>query len=191
MCVSGTGRIQLPQPLFTWFLLYFMLSKRDFRVIKLFPSCPESPSLYSMLSSCMHSHVTTALPAFCAYLPGFSKNPLFSATRCVFWREFPIWDTHFLLDWVLIHPYFQQSNSFRLVECLFSHCMECLHGMCLPWPVAQKEETPHWRSLTMLWQGKQSHRVCKEGEGDCLNSGWGPEKSPLNHAGIRSSNLTI
>lgn len=102
MCVSGTGRIQLPQPLFTWFLLYFMLSKRDFRVIKLFPSCPESPSLYSMLSSCMHSHVTTALPAFCAYLPGFSRNSLFSATRCVFWREFPIWDTHFLLDWVLI-----------------------------------------------------------------------------------------
>lgn len=52
MCVSGTGRIQLSLPLFTWFLLYFMLSMGDFSVIKLFPGCPESLPLYSILSLC-------------------------------------------------------------------------------------------------------------------------------------------
>lgn len=166
LCVSGTGRIQLLQPLFTWFFLYFMLSLRDFSIIKLFPSCPESPSLYSILSS---SHVTTALFTFCTYFPCFSRNPFFSVTRCVFQSKFPVWDTHFLPDWVFVHPYFHQSNSFRLVGCVLSHCIKHLHGMCLPRPVART-------SLTRLWQVSQS----LQGRGGWMLKFWmRPRKIPI------------
>ena len=140
MCISGTDKIQLSRPLFTWFLLYFMLGMGDFRVIKLFPSCPESPPLYSILSSCAYNCVTTtALPAFSAYLSAFGRSP-FPCHQMHLPKGIPnLQDSHFRPDWVLSHPYFQQSNSFRLPRCPLSHCMRHLHGMCLPWPVTGQE----------------------------------------------------
>lgn len=131
MCISGTGRIQLSRPLFTWFLLYFTLGMGDFRVIKLFPSCPESPSFYSILSSRIYNRVTaTALPAFSAYPSGFGR-PFFlspgasSRGNSQFIRQslFP--------GLGVKPPTFPAIEQFQTTKV----SPFPLHGMCFPWSV--------------------------------------------------------
>lgn len=143
MCISDTSRIQLSLPLFTWFLLYFMLGMEDFRVIKLFPSCLEPQVLYTLRAA---MYLTTTLSAFSAYLSSFCGSP-FSCHHMHLPKGIPkLLDSH----WVLSHLHFQQSKSFRQLRCLLSQHMRHhpSHGLCLPW--------------LLLWEGQAPAFCCDQ-----------------------------
>lgn len=157
-----------------------MLGMGDVRVIKLFPSCSESPSLYSILSSCVRNRVDNCplsfqrLPFRLQQEPFFLSPAASSKGNSQFMR-------HSLSPGLGVKsPTFPAIKQLQAIE-------------VPPFPL---HEVPAWdvsslassmtgmNSYTTPWPDRLSHSICKEDQGGCLNSGWGPKNPHLIMLGL-------